>query len=84
MNTSNRKPPVRTRRSTAAAETAAAAADTPLFDPVERSVRFYTDCRSPKVRHMAGEPRVALLFYDPVARLRKRIDELCFAVCIST
>ena len=43
------------------------------FDPVERSVRFYTDCRSPKVRHMAGEPRVALLFYDPAARLQLRI-----------
>ena len=43
------------------------------FDPVERSVSFYTDCRSPKVRHMAGEPRVALLFYDPTARLQLRI-----------
>jgi hypothetical protein len=43
------------------------------FDPVERSVRFYTDCRSSKVRHMADEPRVALLFYDPAARLQLRI-----------
>jgi hypothetical protein len=43
------------------------------FDPVVRSVQFYTDCRSTKVRHMVGEPRVALLFYDPTARLQVRI-----------
>ena len=43
------------------------------FDPVERSVKFYTDCRSTKVRHIAGEPRVALLFYDPRSRLHLRV-----------
>jgi general stress protein 26 len=43
------------------------------FDPVERSVQFYTDCRSAKVRHLAVEPRVALLFYDPISRLQFRI-----------
>jgi general stress protein 26 len=43
------------------------------FDPEERSVRFYTDCRSTKVRHIAREPRVALLFYDPRSRLQVRI-----------
>ncbi len=43
------------------------------FDPEERSVRFFTDCRSTKVRHIAGEPRVALLFYDTRVRLQVRI-----------
>jgi GntR family transcriptional regulator, transcriptional repressor for pyruvate dehydrogenase complex len=40
MNTTNRKPPVRTRRSTAAAAVAPAAAEAPLFDPVEREPAY--------------------------------------------
>ena len=40
MNTTNRKPPVRTRRSTAAATVAPAAPEGPLFDPVEREPAY--------------------------------------------
>jgi GntR family transcriptional repressor for pyruvate dehydrogenase complex len=40
MNPSNRKPPVRARRSTAAVSAVSAAADTPLFDPVEREPAY--------------------------------------------
>jgi pyridoxamine 5'-phosphate oxidase len=43
------------------------------FDPEDRAVRFYTDCRSSKVRHIAAEPRVALLFYDHHSRLQFRV-----------
>jgi GntR family transcriptional repressor for pyruvate dehydrogenase complex len=40
MNTTNRKPPVRTRRSTAAAAATAVATGQPLFDPVEREPAY--------------------------------------------
>jgi GntR family transcriptional repressor for pyruvate dehydrogenase complex len=40
MNTTQRKPPARARRSTVGATAAAAAADAPLFDPVEREPAY--------------------------------------------
>ena len=43
------------------------------FDPADRTVEFHTDCRSPKVRHVAAEPRVSLVFYDRAARIQLRI-----------
>ena len=36
------------------------------------TLRFHTDARSPKVGSIAANPRVAVLFYDPGAKLQLR------------
>ena len=41
-------------------------------DGASRSLRVHTDRRSPKAAELAADPRVALLFYDPQARLQFR------------
>jgi hypothetical protein len=44
-----------------------------LFDPAHREAWFHTDVRSGKVTDMLREPRVALHWYDPTARVQIRI-----------
>jgi hypothetical protein len=44
------------------------------FDPAAATLRFHTDIRSPKWRELARRPDVALLFYDPGARLQVRAE----------
>jgi hypothetical protein len=44
------------------------------FDSRERTVRFHTDIRSEKVREMSSDPRIAVLFYDPVTKVQIRIE----------
>ncbi len=44
------------------------------FDPAVPSLRFHTDVRSPKWRELAAKPEVALLFYDPGAKLQVRAE----------
>lgn len=43
-------------------------------DPEARILRFHTDRRSRKYREIAAEPRVAMQFYDPGAKVQLRID----------
>ena len=43
-------------------------------DPARRVLRFHTDRRSPKLAELTADARVALLLYDPGARLQLRID----------
>ena len=43
-------------------------------DPARRLIRFHSDIRSPKVRAIQRDPRVALHWYDPVIRVQVRID----------
>ncbi len=43
------------------------------FDPERREVWFHTDRRSPKAAHLTRDGRVALHWYDPLARLQIRI-----------
>ncbi len=42
-------------------------------DPAARVLRLHTDRRSAKVTEIAAEPRVALLAWDPRARLQLRV-----------
>jgi len=44
------------------------------FDPIERRLSFFTDIRTPKINEIEGNPKVALLFYDAVAKVQIRID----------
>lgn len=37
-----------------------------------RAIHVYADVRSPKVAQLQADPRVTLLFYDPVSRLQVR------------
>ncbi len=43
-------------------------------DPEARILRFHTDRRSGKYPEIAADPRVALQFYDPGAKVQLRID----------
>lgn len=43
------------------------------FDPAARTLRLHTDARSGKVAELARDPRCALHFYDPTAKLQLRI-----------
>ena len=43
-------------------------------DPVGGVVRFHSDIRSPKVRAIQRDSRVALHWYDPLIRVQVRID----------
>jgi hypothetical protein len=43
------------------------------FDPDRRTVEFHTDGRSPKVRHLAADPRLCLLFHDPAGRVQVKL-----------
>ena len=43
-------------------------------DPERCVVRFHSDIRSPKVRAIQRDPRVALHWYDPLIRAQVRID----------
>ena len=45
-------------------------------DPAGRVLRFHTDRRSAKYAEMDADPRVAILFYDPRARLQFRFQAL--------
>lgn len=42
-------------------------------DAAGRGIRFHADVRSPKVRAIRADPRVALHWYDPTARVQVRI-----------
>ena len=44
------------------------------MDPAACVIRFHSDIRSPKVRAIQRDPRVALHWYDPVIRVQVRID----------
>ncbi len=43
-------------------------------DPAGRLLRFHTDLRSEKVAEITREPRVALHFYNPEAKIQLRLD----------
>lgn len=43
------------------------------FEPGSRTLRLHTDARSGKVAELAREPRCALHFYDPGAKLQLRL-----------
>jgi hypothetical protein len=43
------------------------------FEPLARTLRLHTDARSGKVAELAREPRCALHFYDPGAKLQLRL-----------
>ena len=43
-------------------------------DPASRLLRFHTDVRGEKVVHIAGNPRVAMHFYDVGAKLQLRVS----------
>ncbi|MEL6316327.1 MAG: pyridoxamine 5'-phosphate oxidase family protein, partial [Pseudomonadota bacterium] len=42
-------------------------------DPAAAAVEAFTDARTPKLREIAAEPRVTLLYWDPRARLQGRV-----------
>jgi hypothetical protein len=42
------------------------------FDPLARTLTFFTDSRSPKFDYLVRQKRAALLFYDPTDRLQVR------------
>lgn len=44
------------------------------LDRNARELHFHTDARSPKLRALQGEPRVALLLYDAAEQTQLRID----------
>lgn len=43
-------------------------------DAASRSMRFHTDARSEKIAEIGQDPRVALHFYDPGAKIQVRIE----------
>ena len=42
------------------------------FDPAAWTLRLHTDVRAPKAQVIAGDPRVAVLFYDKGAKIQVR------------
>ena len=46
-------------------------------DPAARRFEFHTDARSDKLREVAAEARVALLFFDRDAAVQARFDGTC-------
>ncbi len=48
------------------------------FDADRRRFHFHTDARSDKVRHIAGDARVSLLFFDRDDAVQARFDGVAF------
>ncbi len=44
------------------------------FEPGAMTLRFHTDMRSQKMRELERDPRIAMHFYDPVAKLQLRVE----------
>ncbi|MEM6711932.1 MAG: pyridoxamine 5'-phosphate oxidase family protein [Pseudomonadota bacterium] len=44
------------------------------YDPETRDLRFHTDARSPKLREIKADPRVAVQLYDAKAKIQLRLD----------